>query len=138
MPCFLSQVLILDEPASGLDPLARRDAWELLRSYRKGRTILLSTHYVQEADYIFDRVAFMVDGRLRCCGTPTALKQQYGYVVALISTYTVTLSEPFSTRSSDRAQIWHACADIDETGSYQNNLTHPTPGGFRGLSIVWL
>ena len=87
MPCFLSQVLILDEPASGLDPLARRDAWELLRSYRKGRTILLSTHYVQEADYIFDRVAFMVDGRLRCCGTPTALKQEYGYVVALISTY---------------------------------------------------
>ena len=81
---FLLQVLILDEPASGLDPLARRDAWELLRSYRKGRTILLSTHYVEEADYIFDRVAFMVDGRLRCCGTPAALNQEYGYVASLI------------------------------------------------------
>ena len=49
----------------------------------------------------------------------------------------INLSEPFSTRPSDRAQIWHACADRDEIGSHQKKLTHPTPGGFRGLSIVW-
>ena len=47
----------------------------------------------------------------------------------------INLSEPFSTRPSDRAQIWHACADRDETGSHQKKLTNPTPEGFRGLFI---
>ena len=44
----------------------------------------------------------------------------------------------FSTRTSDRAQIWHACADRDETGSHQNKLTHPTPGGFRGYLLMFV
>ena len=53
----------------------------------------------------------------------------------LTSTYTFKRAF-FPTRTSDRAQIWHACADRDETGSHQKNkLTHPTPGRFRGLSI---
>ena len=47
----------------------------------------------------------------------------------------INLSEPFSTRPSDRAQIWHACADRDETGSHQQKLTNTTPEGFRGLFI---
>ena len=47
----------------------------------------------------------------------------------------INLKDTFSTRPSDRAQIWHACADRDETGSHQNKFTHPTPGGFRGLYI---
>ena len=45
----------------------------------------------------------------------------------------INLSEPFSTRTSDRAEIWHACADGGETGSHQKKLTNPTPEGFRGL-----
>ena len=48
----------------------------------------------------------------------------------------IHLSEPFSTRSSDRAQIWHACADRDETGSHQKKLTHPTPGGLGVIYFV--
>ena len=47
----------------------------------------------------------------------------------------INLSEPFSTRPLDRAQIWHACVDRDETGSHQKKLTNPTPEGFRGLFI---
>ena len=48
----------------------------------------------------------------------------------------INLKDTFSTRPSDRTQIWHACADRDETGSHQKkNLTQPTPGGFTGLSI---
>ena len=42
----------------------------------------------------------------------------------------------FSTRPSDRAQIWHACVDRDETGSHQKKLTNPTPEGFRGYSAL--
>ncbi len=47
----------------------------------------------------------------------------------------INLRELFSTRPSDRAQIWHACADRDETGSHQKKLTNPTPEGGRGLLI---
>ena len=136
MPCFLSQVLILDEPASGLDPLARRDAWELLRSYRKGRTILLSTHYVQEADYIFDRVAFMVDGRLRCCGTPTALKQEYGYVVALMSTY--KFKRAFFRHDRRTAPKFGTHVRIEARLALTKKIDPPHPRGFRGLYSVWL
>ncbi|KAK2172715.1 hypothetical protein NP493_937g00020 [Ridgeia piscesae] len=73
-----SKVIILDEPTSGLDPEARRQTWDLLKKYRSGRTIMLTTHYMDEADYLGDRIAIMANGRLQCCGTPMYLKQQYG------------------------------------------------------------
>ena len=47
----------------------------------------------------------------------------------------INLSDPFSTRPSDRSQIWHACADRDETDSHQHFLTHTTPGEFRGYLL---
>ena len=50
----------------------------------------------------------------------------------------INLSEPFSTRPSDRAQIWHACVDRDETGSHQKKLTNPTPEGFRGYLLMFV
>ena len=76
----ISQVLILDDPAAGLDIEARKMTWNLLKKFSVGRTILLSTHYVDEADYILDRVAFLVEGRLRCCDTPSSLKLKYGEI----------------------------------------------------------
>ena len=72
------KVIILDEPTSGLDPEARRQTWDLLKKYRSDRTIMLTTHYMDEADYLGDRIAIMTNGRLQCCGTPMYLKQQYG------------------------------------------------------------
>ena len=57
-------------------------------------------------------------------------KTKYYYYYLLIN-----LSDPFLTQPSDRAQIWHACADRDDTGSHQKKLTNPTPEGFRGLFI---
>ena len=58
-----------------------------------------------------------------------------GLFVQLVVHLLINLSEPFSTRPSDRAQIWHACVERDETGSHQKKLTNPTPEGFRGLFI---
>ena len=75
---FFSKVIILDEPSSGLDPEARRQTWDLLKKYRSGRTIMLTTHYMDEADYLGDRIAIMANGRLQCAGTSMYLKQQYG------------------------------------------------------------
>ncbi|XP_004373509.1 ATP-binding cassette sub-family A member 3-like [Trichechus manatus latirostris] len=73
-----SKVVILDEPSSGMDPVSRRVTWDLLQKYKQSRTILLSTHCMDEADVLGDRIAVMVRGTLQCCGSSAFLKQRYG------------------------------------------------------------
>jgi len=68
------ELLFLDEPTTGLDPQARRQLWELIESFRAtGRTTLLTTHYMDEAERLCDRVAIMDHGRVIALGTPRAL-----------------------------------------------------------------
>jgi ABC-2 type transport system ATP-binding protein len=69
-------VLFLDEPTAGLDPQSRLALWDLLGElHRSGQTILLTTHYMEEADQLCDRVAIMDHGRILALDTPSALKQ---------------------------------------------------------------
>ncbi|MBN3289285.1 ABCA3 protein, partial [Polypterus senegalus] len=72
-----SKVVMLDEPTSGMDPAARRATWDLLHSQKHGRTILLTTHFMDEADLLGDRIAIMAKGELQCCGSPLFLKNKY-------------------------------------------------------------
>lgn len=67
-------LLFLDEPTTGFDPEARRAAWEMIRGLRSlGRTIILTTHYMEEAEYLADRVAVMLDGLIVACAPPSQL-----------------------------------------------------------------
>jgi ABC-2 type transport system ATP-binding protein len=71
-------VLFLDEPTLGLDIVARQAVWEQIQQVRgAGTTILLTTHYLDEADSLCDRVAIIDNGRINASGTPVALKQAY-------------------------------------------------------------
>ncbi len=72
-------VLFLDEPTAGLDPQSRLALWDLLGElHRSGQTILLTTHYMEEADQLCDRVAIMDHGKILALDTPAALKQTVG------------------------------------------------------------
>ncbi|XP_078147403.1 retinal-specific phospholipid-transporting ATPase ABCA4a isoform X1 [Centroberyx gerrardi] len=73
-----AKVVILDEPTSGVDPYSRRSIWDLLLKYRAGRTVIMSTHHMDEADLLSDRVAIISQGRLYCCGSPLFLKNCFG------------------------------------------------------------
>lgn len=73
-----TQILILDEPTSGMDPEARRIIWDLLLSIRRNRTILLTTHFMEEADILGDRIAILNEGQLCCSGSPLFLKNAFG------------------------------------------------------------
>ncbi|XP_069922915.1 ATP-binding cassette sub-family A member 2 isoform X2 [Oryctolagus cuniculus] len=73
-----SRAVILDEPTAGVDPYARRAIWDLILKYKPGRTILLSTHHMDEADLLGDRIAIISHGKLKCCGSPLFLKGAYG------------------------------------------------------------
>jgi ABC-2 type transport system ATP-binding protein len=74
------RLLILDEPTIGLDPIARASVWDLIAELRaeNGMTVLLTTHYMDEAEGLCDRVALMHRGRLRAEGSPSALKADLG------------------------------------------------------------
>jgi ABC-2 type transport system ATP-binding protein len=68
------ELLFLDEPTTGFDPAARRAAWETIRSLRAlGKTVLLTTHYLDEAEQLADRVAVLREGRIVALGTPAEL-----------------------------------------------------------------
>uniref|UniRef100_A0A8C3VVY5 ABC transporter domain-containing protein n=1 Tax=Catagonus wagneri TaxID=51154 RepID=A0A8C3VVY5_9CETA len=73
-----SKVVILDEPTSGMDPVSRRFTWDVLRQRKRDRTILLTTHRMDEADCLGGRIAIMANGSLKCCGSSLFLKKIYG------------------------------------------------------------
>uniref|UniRef100_A0A8C2XKY0 P-type phospholipid transporter n=1 Tax=Cyclopterus lumpus TaxID=8103 RepID=A0A8C2XKY0_CYCLU len=73
-----SKVVVLDEPTAGVDPYSRRGIWDLLLKYRKDRTIILSTHYMDEAELLGDRIAIISQGKLCCYGSPLFLKSRLG------------------------------------------------------------
>jgi len=73
------KVLILDEPTTGLDPSSRRDVWSILEELkRSGKTILMATHYMEEAEALADRVAIINEGSVIAVGSPKELKKKVG------------------------------------------------------------
>mmetsp|Transcript_26423 Transcript_26423/g.39214 ORF Transcript_26423/g.39214 Transcript_26423/m.39214 type:complete len:1955 (+) Transcript_26423:136-6000(+) len=73
-----SKVVILDEPTSGMDPYSRRSTWNIIQRNKKNRVILMTTHFMDEADILGDRIAIMAEGQLRCFGSSLFLKKNYG------------------------------------------------------------
>jgi len=90
-------VLFLDEPTAGLDPQSRLALWEILTELnREGQTILLTTHYMEEADQLCNRVAIMDHGRILALDTPRALKQSIG-ADTIVTTRTNGVPDAFAT-----------------------------------------
>jgi ATP-binding cassette subfamily A (ABC1) protein 1 len=73
-----SKIVILDEPSAGVDPAGRRSIWDVLLRYKKDRTIVMSTHYMDEAEILSDRVVIIAEGKLIAHGTPAYLKKTFG------------------------------------------------------------
>jgi ABC-2 type transport system ATP-binding protein len=79
------ELLFLDEPSTGLDPQARRNLWDLIQQIkREGRTISLTTHYMEEAEYLCDEIAIMDYGKIIARGTPQELIKQYSPEMTVI------------------------------------------------------
>ncbi|KAF3436036.1 hypothetical protein FNV43_RR23128 [Rhamnella rubrinervis] len=72
------KLVILDEPTTGMDPITRRHVWDIIEDAKKGRAIVLTTHSMEEADILSDRIGIMAKGRLRCIGTSIRLKSRFG------------------------------------------------------------
>lgn len=70
--------MLLDEPTSGMDLGARRGLWDMLKAYKRDRIIVLTTHYMDEADVLGDRIGIMASGQLMCIGSSLFLKNRFG------------------------------------------------------------
>ena len=79
------ELLILDEPSTGLDPQARRNLWNLVQQIKKeGKTIILTTHYMEEAQYLCDEIAIMDYGKIIARGSPTELIRNHSPEMTVI------------------------------------------------------
>ncbi|CAG5131580.1 unnamed protein product, partial [Candidula unifasciata] len=105
-----SRTVILDEPTAGVDPYARRAIWELLLKFKKGRTIILSTHHMDEADVLGDRIAIISQGKLCTVGTSLFLKNRFG------SGYYLTLVRS-DVHDTDGSSAFESAADSLYHGS---------------------
>jgi ABC-2 type transport system ATP-binding protein len=105
------KVLFLDEPTRGLDPTSAREVRDMVREQaRKGTTVFLTTHYMEEADELCDRVAFLSSGRIVAVDSPRELKLRYGERTATVlldtrEEHTVGLDDP---QDAERLQTWMA------------------------------
>ena len=72
------KVVFLDEPTTGLDPVNRRFIWKMIQELKNNLAIVLTTHSMEEADYLSDRIGIIKDGELKCIGSPLELKKMYG------------------------------------------------------------
>jgi ABC-2 type transport system ATP-binding protein len=98
------QVLFLDEPTVGLDPQTRRKLWEIIRDlHSKGMTILLTTHYMEEAEFLCDRIGIMNAGQIIEMGSPEALKQKHGKAVVIQQNDLATTTKFFPDIQSAQA-----------------------------------
>lgn len=88
--CGGSKFVLLDEPTSGMDLQARRQLWNMLKECKKDRIVVLTTHYMDEADILGDRIGIMANGKLTCLGTSMFLKNKFGvgYNLTLVKSST--------------------------------------------------
>ncbi|CAF3863736.1 unnamed protein product [Adineta steineri] len=90
-----TKIILLDEPSSGLDPSNRRLLWDWLRSMKEGKTLLLTTHFMEESDALSDRIIIIADGVIKVDGTSAKLKEQYG------SGYKLVINKNSGCRTND-------------------------------------
>jgi ABC-type multidrug transport system ATPase subunit len=84
------KILFLDEPTTGLDPVARRDIWNTIAELKQNTTVILTTHYMEEADRLSDRILILSQGQVVMEGTPDELKQH----ISPPDTYELQLNHP--------------------------------------------
>ncbi|KAJ1691633.1 hypothetical protein LUZ63_015788 [Rhynchospora breviuscula] len=88
------RLVFLDEPTTGMDPITRRHVWDIIEDAKRGRAIVLTTHSMEEADILGDRIAIMAKGKLRCIGTSIHLKSRFGAGYVCNINFSTTNGEP--------------------------------------------
>jgi len=116
-----SKVVVLDEPTAGVDPYARRAIWDVLLKYKKERTIIMSTHFMDEADLLGDRIAIINEGKLVCVGSSIFLRSAYG------NGYYLTLVVNENSDDQHNHQSQNGVNGVYPTNDVDNDILHVEP-----------
>ena len=118
-----SKIILLDEPTSGMDPLSKKNFWEIIKSYKTNRTILITTHSLEDAENIGDRIGFMADGDLICSGSSSFLKEKYpcGLTINIILNTKNKIYEENSQKIFDKIKNYEE--DLQIKFSYKGILS---------------
>jgi ABC-2 type transport system ATP-binding protein len=126
-------LLFLDEPTAGLDPQSRIALWELVEELRAdGITVVLTTHYMEEADALCDRVAIVDHGRILVCDTPEQLKATHG-IGAIVD---ITLDTPADAAVLDRIRGCEAVTELEADGTSLRVIAASSEGLVARLADV--
>ncbi len=118
------EILFLDEPTSGIDPQTRINLWEVLRTLNaSGQTILLTTHYMEEADALCDRIAILDNGKMHALGSPAELKASYGAETMI----TVTVEGDGHALVAEAERLEHVTR-VDADGPTVRVFANPADG----------
>ena len=124
------QLVFLDEPTTGLDPKARRDVWSVIQNLKKmGKTVFLTTHYMEEAQVLANKVAIIDKGKISAIGSPEDLIAQYGGLKVLIikngdQKLADKLQKRFGQTSlSNEGDVKVKVDDVDELWQLMETLT---------------
>ena len=112
-----SKLIILDEPTSSVDPVARRSIWDLIVGQKQSRTVLLTTHHMDEADILSDQVAVIHRGKLLCHGSPLLLRSKYGCGYQLTVSRQSIITEEKETNDSDSGRASNEPSDSEQSDS---------------------
>jgi ABC-type uncharacterized transport system ATPase subunit len=120
-----SRVCCIDEASSGIDPLARRKVWEILLQERGRRTMLLTTHFLDESEVLSDHVAILSKGTLRADGSVAALKTTFGggYRVVLPTTESRLRDEDIPASILHREDYNHLVYEVSDTAALAHFIT---------------
>jgi ABC-2 type transport system ATP-binding protein len=135
------EVVFLDEPTTGLDPRARREVWEVLQGLKKkGKTVFLTTHYMEEAELLADRVAIISKGKIIAMGSPAKLiENNTHYLVLTLQSADENVFEIIRTMGFEpvRNRGTEIKTRVEHTGDVQKILSAITDAGvlYRGLDV---
>ena len=117
------QLVFLDEPTLGLDVLARRELWQVIRSLRGRVTVILTTHYLEEAEALSDRIGILSHGRLRICGTAQELCAAAGQECEALGYRPILLTDQL-------------CCEAREAGSFLASILRTHGGSGESLAFI--
>jgi ABC-2 type transport system ATP-binding protein len=119
-----ADIVFLDEPTTGMDPQARRQLWDVIRDLQKrGKTIMLTTHYLEEAEELCDRVAIVDHGRIIEMGSPEELVHRYFSEIA------ISFSDPAGADAYGSLEgVTHTSAEDGRVTLYSNDVLHTMAG----------
>ncbi|KAL1203812.1 ABC transporter A family member 9 [Cardamine amara subsp. amara] len=125
------KLVFLDEPTTGMDPITRRHVWDIIQESKKGRAIILTTHSMEEADILGDRIGIMAKGKLRCIGTSIRLKSRFG------TGFVTTVSFPENTSPEPLKRFFKEYLKVEPTEENKAFMTFVIPHDKEKLLTVF-